>query len=105
MYYDSAKRKERTLQAVAVEVGELDAGLSYLVDRGGLEQPQPRAGGVVRDQVKCMAQLRLGGAYIFGGRPGPCFGGCRCGGSGSGGGACDGDGLVCNGFKVTLGTG
>ena len=49
----------RTLQAIAINLWELDRGLGDLVDSGGLEEPQPRARGVMRNQVESMAQFRF----------------------------------------------
>lgn len=86
------------MQAVAMDFWQWDGVLAYLLSRGGLEQPQPGSGGILGDQVQCTAQFGLGSTNVVGSGPVSCLGGYGGGGDG-----CDGDGLVRDGFEVSLG--
>jgi hypothetical protein len=85
------------VQTIAVELWGFGIVRLYLVDSRGLEQPQPRSICILRDELQALSQFSLDCAYVFRRVP---ISGSR--GSG-GGGASDGEGLICDSLKVSLG--
>jgi len=61
-------RARHTVQAIAVELWEVDVRL-YLIDGRGLEQPQPRSRGILRNKVQVLSQLGFDCAYVVGSIP------------------------------------
>jgi hypothetical protein len=84
------------MKVIAVKRGQFDGILPNHVERNRLKVPQPRSRGILGDEASVASQLGFGGAQLV--RRGAVAGALRDMVVV----ARDGEGLVCDGFKVSL---